>query len=157
MSNGDCGNYRAYYRYRKDNQYRIDLLKKDIFYQRSVLDIGCNSGLFTLEIANVFSPSSITGIDVDDQLISTAKQHLSKEIVIFKAKQQQHKQRVAVVAASSTSSSYPLFMPRSVAVVKQAAAGALAAASTTGANLVYPFNVSFFYNDLVQRMKVFKD
>lgn len=42
---------------------------KELFENKKVLDIGCNSGFITIEIAKLFHPISILGIDIDAGLI----------------------------------------------------------------------------------------
>jgi 7SK snRNA methylphosphate capping enzyme len=68
------GNYTGYYGYRTESRIddRIKLFKKEWFRGR-VLDIGCNSGLITLNIARLFSPVYVQGIDIDVQLIKKAR------------------------------------------------------------------------------------
>ncbi|RUS32841.1 hypothetical protein BC938DRAFT_474116 [Jimgerdemannia flammicorona] len=74
------GNYRSYYSSRRKteslNDMRVPLLQKEWFEGKSVLDIGCNSGQFTVEIALRFSPRLITGVDIDGDLINMAHQTL---------------------------------------------------------------------------------
>lgn len=52
---------------------------KELFAQKDVLDIGCNDGSVTLAIATRFPITSITGIDIDNDLIGKAKKHLKTE------------------------------------------------------------------------------
>jgi 7SK snRNA methylphosphate capping enzyme len=54
----------------------MEVLEKDWFCSKKCLDIGCNSGHLTLEIARTFAPSSILGVDIDAKLIEKAKQGL---------------------------------------------------------------------------------
>lgn len=74
------GNYNQYYGYRnpdgseKDN--RLKNLKQEWFNGKDVLDIGCNAGHVTLEIARNFNPRKITGIDIDSSLIGAAKKNI---------------------------------------------------------------------------------
>ncbi|UXI15582.1 6-phosphogluconate dehydrogenase [Sarcoptes scabiei] len=80
------GNYNRYYGYRKfDDDPRINLLRKEFFENRDVLDIGCNVGHITILIAKDFSPNKIVGIDIDSELIRIAqknmKTHLSSSII----------------------------------------------------------------------------
>ncbi|KAF8241892.1 S-adenosyl-L-methionine-dependent methyltransferase, partial [Wilcoxina mikolae CBS 423.85] len=49
----------------------------DIFTNKKILDVGCNSGHITVSIALNFNPLCITAIDRDPTLISKAKSHLS--------------------------------------------------------------------------------
>ena len=43
-------------------------------HARKILDVGCNSGIFTKQIYNVFPESKIYGIDISQNAISYAKQ-----------------------------------------------------------------------------------
>ncbi|KAL5729105.1 hypothetical protein ACHQM5_002102 [Ranunculus cassubicifolius] len=74
------GNYRHYYGYRlpgKMNQDpRFKVFKKEWFQGKDCLDIGCNEGLITIEIAKRFCCQSILGIDIDKSLIKTASWNL---------------------------------------------------------------------------------
>ena len=51
-------------------------MEKDWFCSKKCLDIGCNSGHITLELARLFNPSSILGIDIDPKLTEKAQQKL---------------------------------------------------------------------------------
>ncbi|RLN89494.1 hypothetical protein BBJ28_00025021, partial [Nothophytophthora sp. Chile5] len=59
---------------------RLAVLDKTWFDGKRGLDIGCNSGDFTIAIAKRLAPSYLLGVDVDPQLISRARTHL-KEIL----------------------------------------------------------------------------
>ncbi|KAK4854110.1 hypothetical protein QYF36_019040 [Acer negundo] len=76
------GNYRNYYGYRidegLDEDPRLKVLKKDWFQGKRCLDIGCNSGLITIQIAKKFHCRSILGIDIDSSRIEDAHWHLRK-------------------------------------------------------------------------------
>ena len=65
------GNYKDYYT--KRNRARIGNFDSSWFHSKRVLDIGCNSGNITLDIARLFSPTSIVGVDIDPDLIKRAK------------------------------------------------------------------------------------
>uniref|UniRef100_A0A336N0R9 RNA methyltransferase n=2 Tax=Culicoides sonorensis TaxID=179676 RepID=A0A336N0R9_CULSO len=71
------GNYNRYYGYRKGDKSdpRIKIFEghSDLFSKKDILDIGCNDGSVTLEIASKFEINSITGIDIDKKLIGKAK------------------------------------------------------------------------------------
>jgi len=73
------GNYPGYYGYRLDESGcdpRIDMLDKAWFCEKRVLDIGCNSGVLTIRLAQKFLVSSIHGIDIDKSLIDRANKNL---------------------------------------------------------------------------------
>jgi 7SK snRNA methylphosphate capping enzyme len=74
------GNYPAYYGYRQAHGDRVDsrlfYLKQEWFQGKTILDIGCNAGLLTLDVAMLFEPATITGIDIDPSLIRKAKKTL---------------------------------------------------------------------------------
>jgi 7SK snRNA methylphosphate capping enzyme len=73
------GNYPDYYDYRtKGLDPRIKALKKEWFENKKCLDIGCNSGKFTIDVAMYFRPKSILGIDIDAKLIEAAGKHLEE-------------------------------------------------------------------------------
>ncbi|KAI3932897.1 hypothetical protein MKX01_031879, partial [Papaver californicum] len=70
------GNYRHYYGYHvcKDmkSDPRLMVLKKEWFEDKDCLDIGCNQGLITIEIAKTFHCRSIHGVDIDASLVESA-------------------------------------------------------------------------------------
>lgn len=72
------GNYNRYYGYRNVQECdpRIELLPKDFFEGKCVLDIGCNIGHITLTIARDYHPKQIVGIDIDPSLIKIATKNI---------------------------------------------------------------------------------
>ena len=73
------GNYNRYYGYRNPMVHddpRLKLLNREWFQDKTVLDVGCNIGNVTLEIARDFSPKHILGIDIDSSLIRAANKYL---------------------------------------------------------------------------------
>ena len=77
------GNYNRYYGYRnpeRDEDKRLALMDLNWFNGKDVLDIGCNIGSITLDIAKKYFPNRIVGIDIDKNLIFNAKKNL-KEFV----------------------------------------------------------------------------
>ncbi|KAI7857876.1 Bicoid-interacting protein 3-domain-containing protein [Circinella umbellata] len=52
------------------------MLDSELFKNKRVLDIGCNSGNITIMIGLHYHPSSIFGIDLDDGLIQKAEHQL---------------------------------------------------------------------------------
>ncbi|XP_050322748.1 probable RNA methyltransferase CG1239 [Bactrocera neohumeralis] len=79
------GNYNKYYGYRnKDSKYhdiRLEVFatRSDMFQNKQVLDIGCNSGLITMEVAKLFKIKSIVGLDIDRSLINQANKMLLRQ------------------------------------------------------------------------------
>ncbi|KAI3910222.1 hypothetical protein MKW92_053109 [Papaver armeniacum] len=76
------GNYRHYYGYRVCKDMKADprlmVLKKEWFEDKDCLDIGCNQGLITIEIAKTFRCRSILGVDIDASLVESAYWNLKK-------------------------------------------------------------------------------
>lgn len=72
------GNYHQYYGYRNPGSLdsRMSCMKKEWFDSKDVLDIGCNAGHLTLSIAQYFLPDSVTGVDIDDELVKMAKRNV---------------------------------------------------------------------------------
>ena len=72
------GNYNRYYGKRNPDEpdHRLDYLKKEWFYEKDVLDIGCNIGHVTLSIAKDCEPNKIVGMDIDGHLISIARKNV---------------------------------------------------------------------------------
>jgi len=76
-----CGNYVAYYGYRNVDMVedlRLQLLSKELFEGKDVLDVGCNAGVVTIAVACTYLPRQILGIDVDQRLISLAKRNVRR-------------------------------------------------------------------------------
>ncbi|KAL1230775.1 7SK snRNA methylphosphate capping enzyme [Trichinella spiralis] len=75
------GNYTSYYSKRSLSfdaniaDPRLNLLEKEWFFNKNVLDIGCNSGQLTLAVGKKFSPNVIVGIDIDSALIGHARRN----------------------------------------------------------------------------------
>jgi len=57
---------------------RLDVLPQHIFYDKRVLDIGCNCGDLLMAIAGRFQPLSVLGIDIDARLIREARRKVKK-------------------------------------------------------------------------------
>lgn len=72
------GNYCEYYGYRNPSceDGRLRVLKPEWFRGRDVLDLGCNVGHLTLSIACKWGPSRMVGLDIDSQLIHSARQNI---------------------------------------------------------------------------------
>ncbi|EPX72503.1 Bin3 family protein [Schizosaccharomyces octosporus yFS286] len=73
------GNYQNYYSMRGDGSIldsRLEALPKDLFENTSVLDVGCNNGTITTQVASLFSVKYALGIDIDSILIKKAEKHL---------------------------------------------------------------------------------
>ncbi|KRX04299.1 hypothetical protein PPERSA_11423 [Pseudocohnilembus persalinus] len=72
------GNYKSYYQNRNEKRWqdpRLTVLSKHYFTNKKILDIGCNDGSLTLQIAIKYFPQKIIGIDIDYKLISLAVKH----------------------------------------------------------------------------------
>ncbi|KAI6205776.1 hypothetical protein M3Y94_00830700 [Aphelenchoides besseyi] len=72
------GNFNYFHRIQApfQNDPRLDLMCDDWFKDKTVLDIGCNSGQLTISIAREFGPNRILGIDIDYHLIAAARKNL---------------------------------------------------------------------------------
>jgi 7SK snRNA methylphosphate capping enzyme len=55
---------------------RVDLFCPDWFVNKSILDIGCNSGRFTISLARRFHPKRVIGFDMDRHLIGAARKNI---------------------------------------------------------------------------------
>lgn len=78
------GNYDRYYGYRPtaENDCRIGLFKEhsELFVGKCILDIGCHTGMVTLQVAKHLSPKHIDGVDIDKALIQNARRLLVSEV-----------------------------------------------------------------------------
>ncbi|XP_057966942.1 probable RNA methyltransferase At5g51130 isoform X2 [Malania oleifera] len=76
------GNYKNYYGYRVgqdvEEDPRFKVLKTEWFEDKDCLDIGCNNGLITINIAKKFRCQSILGVDIDSNRIEDAYWNLRK-------------------------------------------------------------------------------
>ncbi|EJD51139.1 Bin3-domain-containing protein [Auricularia subglabra TFB-10046 SS5] len=69
------GNYHGYYGKRVTDQegdVRLALLPADFFSNNRVLDVGCNEGWVTCEIAQSRGASEVIGVDIDPDLVALA-------------------------------------------------------------------------------------
>ncbi|RDB27570.1 putative RNA methyltransferase C2A9.10 [Hypsizygus marmoreus] len=67
------GNYHGYYLKRPSiKDVRLALLPPNLFRGARVLDIGCNEGWVTCEIAQSWGASKVVGVDIDDTLVRGA-------------------------------------------------------------------------------------
>ena len=73
--------YGNYIQSGEDDQ-RLNSFKKQWFYNKKCLDIGCSNGKVTLEILNRFQPSFIIGLDIDDRLIKLARSNARSNSVV---------------------------------------------------------------------------
>ncbi|KAM5531932.1 hypothetical protein V8D89_014402 [Ganoderma adspersum] len=70
------GNYHGYYNKRPfANDPRLALLPQVLFDGARVLDVGCNEGQVTCEIAQDLGAKRVIGVDIDDTLVSAAWKH----------------------------------------------------------------------------------
>lgn len=80
------GNYNRYYGYRnhpqeRDTRLTVFTQRKELFYQKDVLDVGCNIGHITLSVARDFGARSVTGIDIDKKLIGIARKNIKHYVI----------------------------------------------------------------------------
>jgi 7SK snRNA methylphosphate capping enzyme len=54
----------------------LELFPNEWFKDRRVLDIGCNAGYLTLDIAKTMQPRWILGIDIDEHLVGVARKNI---------------------------------------------------------------------------------
>ncbi|KAH6909659.1 Bicoid-interacting protein 3-domain-containing protein [Coprinopsis sp. MPI-PUGE-AT-0042] len=68
------GNYHGYYTKRPTglSEPRLKRLPADLFRDAAVLDVGCNEGWVTCEIAQAWGAAKVVGVDIDDSLIQNA-------------------------------------------------------------------------------------
>ncbi|MED6137921.1 hypothetical protein PIB30_069526 [Stylosanthes scabra] len=78
------GNYRSYYGYRigqdADEDPRLKVFRKEWFEDKECLDIGCNNGIITIQIAQKFGCQSILGIDIDSDRVEDGYWNLKKAV-----------------------------------------------------------------------------
>ena len=59
-----------------DTRLTVFAQRKELFCDKDILDIGCNIGHITLSVGRDFSPRSVTGIDIDRNLIKIARKNI---------------------------------------------------------------------------------
>ncbi|KAH7345729.1 Bicoid-interacting protein 3-domain-containing protein [Rhizoctonia solani] len=71
------GNYKGYYTKRgnQTSDPRLQALPPGLFKGKRVLDIGCNEGWVTCEIASRYEAQEVVGVDIDAELVSRAWRH----------------------------------------------------------------------------------
>ncbi|KAJ7973816.1 7SK snRNA methylphosphate capping enzyme [Quillaja saponaria] len=83
------GNYRNYYGYRIGRELeedpRLKVLRNEWFEGKDCLDIGCNSGIITINIAKRFCCRNILGIDIDSNRIEEAYWNLRRIVKLESA------------------------------------------------------------------------
>lgn len=92
------GSYKSYYHRRVDD--RVPLLQVEWVRGRRVLDVGCNDGGVSLQIARELEPACVIGVDIDTALIARAKQRLRT------INRSQKRRRSVRQAEGSTTSTY---------------------------------------------------
>lgn len=96
--NATYGNYKKYYRRRGNGEddARVQLLRHQWMTSpnASLLDIGCNAGELTMQVARRYKDSKILGVDIDADLIK-------------RAQQRQRDVAQAIITTSTTTSGYP--------------------------------------------------
>jgi len=74
------GNYNRYYGYRnpenEDNRLKVLSERIELFYDKNILDIGCNIGHVTFSVARDFGAKSVVGLDIDHKLINIARKNV---------------------------------------------------------------------------------
>lgn len=129
------GNYSSYYGYRSSSKTRIDsrmaLFDPEWFRNKRVLDIGCNAGHVTLNIAMHLRPALVEGVDIDPSLIRRAK-YL-------------HATRASLITPSSEGECDANYFPISCT----SAFGTLPLINVEDTKLGFPHNVDFRVGDWV--------
>lgn len=78
MTSRDCFSVSSYRNKGFSGDPRIGVLSADLFNGKKCLDVGCNSGLFTLDLVVTFDIVSMKGIDIDASLIEKANKNQEK-------------------------------------------------------------------------------
>eukprot|EP01039_Chlorochromonas_danica_P007057 gene7057-7804_t len=140
------GNYHGYYnkRGRPEEDSRLKLFQSDWFHRKVCLDIGCNDGQFTLQLAEHSQPRSILGIDLDPHLIESAKSRIKRIRYSLKQKEQQSAEpegRRADELVKGKASLARAFMPRNLALKRNTPVIA-------SDSLTFPDNATFAVKDV---------
>lgn len=116
------GNYKAYYRKRShDTLERVSCFKREWFTGKKCIDIGCNEGAVTLQLARSYGPDSIVGIDLDARMIDAANAALKRatlEALKARVDQSSSSKNSSHITLASTSRKMNNFLPRSIALTK---------------------------------------
>lgn len=108
------GNYDRYYGYRNphhdvDPRLNAFAQRKEMFFGRDVLDIGCNIGHITLSVARDFAAHSVTGIDIDRKLIGIARRNIKHYVNCVRSPASN--EEPASEARDCDASFFPMSMP----------------------------------------------
>lgn len=96
---------------------RLSLIDEDWIVGKRVLDIGCNAGHVSIQLAQFFRPRSVVGLDIDAHLIRTARAQLQLAYSLIKPDQdadtmQDRNQCDSLERAQQEADYFPLGMPR---------------------------------------------
>lgn len=71
------GDYSNYYKKRGGSAHdeRLALLPKEWLKGKRVLDVGCNAGAVTVELAQRYGPARVTGVDISKDLVRQANSY----------------------------------------------------------------------------------
>ena len=131
---------------------KVQATESGYLYNKLCIDVGCNDGKLTMEIAKLCRPRLIIGIDTDNKLIESA-QKLSKRIIFqhehgdistMKAGQLLSKiiSKDGNIPPSSSSSSALALVPRAIAFT-QSCSKAKTKSVAIENQFSYPYNVKF--------------
>lgn len=81
-----------------------------LYENKDILDIGCNIGHITLSVARDFRARSITGIDIDQKLISIARKNIKHYVKTVESPRPDEAQ-VARISETKSSEFFPISMP----------------------------------------------
>lgn len=97
------GNFKNYYSFRDQfnkKEHRLEGVSKVLIENKVCLDIGCNEGRFTSDVAKLFNPRVILGIDIDKRLSDSAQASVKREI--YRCKQLEEQEALAVSNNTNT-------------------------------------------------------
>ncbi|KAL7414971.1 Bicoid-interacting protein 3-domain-containing protein [Mrakia frigida] len=152
MSN-PYGNYSRYYSKRQvsliNGDPRVALLPPAWVKGKRVLDIGCNSGQVSVEIAQKLDPAQVVGVDIDPQLIKSANTHLA----FVHSLQQPPSDSAAPETSSSAAEEepkeraynyFPISLPKTLGFIPLPTPSSTSSSSSTPPSTsTFPLNLSF--------------
>ncbi|OQR90136.1 hypothetical protein THRCLA_09431 [Thraustotheca clavata] len=160
------GNFKKYYNFRwggaiegkLEEDSRLTIFKKEWFEGKKALDIGCNSGDFTLEVARRFAPAFIMGIDCDAELItqarSTLKEYISKLAVTEAFQKVQKECKIELDDDEDIPLSFRLWKPTAAVTT---ATDPFPNVGSFASGVLFPYNVVFKRENIVTDVHTGKD
>ncbi|RKP27595.1 Bicoid-interacting protein 3-domain-containing protein, partial [Syncephalis pseudoplumigaleata] len=119
---------------------RVQVMDAAWFEGQQVLDIGCNAGYVTVEIARRYTPRRIVGVDIDEVLVAQAWRHLRHRWSLQRPASDEH-------AGATIARSWPCFPLAMPALFGALPWPAPSTTTTSDEAARFPMNIDFWAGD----------